>query len=159
MPKREDNMLAKIAEMLGKPVEEIKEQKALYTEQEAIIEAQSVLNYYNWRKKLVRQPKETDKQWEARFRVWQYKDCKGCKQRFAYSYNYDGVEYCSLDCLRDGLKEIGIIFTPGRPLNLRWGYKYPGIVPSSALQGLESVFAEPSSSSLPDGDADFEEYE
>lgn len=139
--KREENLMSKIAALLEKPVEEVKDLKALYTEQEAALEAQSVLNYYHWRKSLVREKGEPDHIWEARNRIWKYKTCAGCDQRFAYSYNYDGVQYCSLDCLVVGLKKIGMVFTPGRPLHLRWGYKYPGIVPSSALQGLESVFA------------------
>ena len=52
MGKREDNLLSKIAQFLEAPVEEIKEKRSLYTEEEAIIEAQSVLNYYEWRRKI-----------------------------------------------------------------------------------------------------------
>ena len=137
MPKREENLLLKIANLLEKPVEEIKEVKGLYTEEEAILEAQSVLNFYDWRRNLARDPKETDRQYEARLRVWQYKECEECHGRFAYSYHYDGVKFCSLDCLQSALKKLGIQFHPGRPLNLRWGYRYPGIVPSSALSAIE----------------------
>lgn len=141
MGKREDNLMAKIAAMLEKPVEEVQELKALYTEEEAIYEAQSVLNFFEWRKGLERQPKETDTQWEARQKVWQYKTCDGCDQRFAYSYKYDGVKCCSLDCMVTSLKKRGITFTPGRPLNLRYGYSKPGIVPASALQAVEFAFS------------------
>ena len=140
MGKRQDNMLAKIASLLDKPVEEIKEARALYTEEEAALEAQSVLNYYHWRKRLVREKGESDRVWEARNRVWQYKTCEGCNQKFAYSYHYDGVKYCSLDCLQVALKEIGLQVTYGKPLMKRWGLTYPGIVPSSALAILESSF-------------------
>lgn len=139
--KREENMLAKIANLLAKPVEEIKEARAIYTEEEAALEAQSVLNYYEWRRRLIREKGETDRVWEARNRVWQYKTCKGCNEKFAYSYHYDGVAYCSLDCLQVALKEIGLSVTYGQPLMKRWGLRYPGIVPSSALKSLESVFA------------------
>lgn len=141
MKKREENLLAKIANLLGKEVEEVKEARALYTEEEAALEAQSVLNYYEWRRRLVRDPKETDRVWEARQRVWQYKTCKGCEEQFAYSYHYDGVAYCSLDCLQVALKKIGLNVTYGQPLMKRWGLRYPGIVPSSALKSVESVLA------------------
>lgn len=139
--KREENMLAKIANLLAKPVEEIKEARAIYTEEEAALEAQSVLNYYEWRRRLIREKGETDRVWEARNKVWQYKTCKGCNEKFAYSYHYDGVAYCSLDCLQVALKEIGLAVTYGQPLMKRWGLRYPGIVPSSALKSLESVFS------------------
>jgi hypothetical protein len=141
MKKREENLLAKIANLLGKEVEEVKEARALYTEEEAALEAQSVLNFYEWRKRLVRDPKETDRVWEARQRVWQYKTCKGCEETFAYSYHYDGVAYCSLDCLQVALKKVGLQVTYGQPLMKRWGLRYPGIVPSSALKSVESALA------------------
>lgn len=139
--KRQENLLAKIAALLEKPVEEIKEARSLYTEEEAAYEAQSVLNFYEWRKKLVRDSKEPDHIWEARKRVWQYKTCESCQELFAYSYHYDGVKYCSLDCLSVALKKIGLQVKYGRPLNLRWGLKYPGIVPSSALKSVESALS------------------
>lgn len=152
MKKREENLLAKIANLLNKDVEEVKEARALYTEEEAALEAQSVLNFYEWRRRLVREKGETDRIWEARQRVWQYKQCKGCEEQFAYSYHYDGVAYCSLDCLQAALKKVGLSVTYGQPLMKRWGLRYPGIVPSSALKAVESVVAasslEPSENAL-----------
>jgi hypothetical protein len=141
--KREENLLSKIAALLEKPVEEIKEARALYTEEEAILESHSVLNFYQWRKRLIREKGESDRIWEARQKAWQYKTCKGCKERFAYSYHYDGVAYCSLDCLATGLKEIGLTVRYGQPLMYRWGISYPGIVPSSALKSVESLLSVP----------------
>lgn len=138
MGKREENLLGKIAALLNKPVEEVKEAKAVYTEEEQLYEAQSVLNYFQWRKRLVRERNEPDRIWEARLRVWQYKQCEGCKEKFAYSLHYDGVKFCSLDCLRAALKEDGIEFNPYRPLFKRYGFhQRPGIVPSSALKSVE----------------------
>lgn len=139
MGKRDEKMLAKIAALLGKDVDEVKEQQALYTEEEAILEAQSVLNYYEWRRELTKGAKETDAQFEQRCRVWRYKICEGCNLKFAYSYHYDGVKFCSLDCLQVGLERIGLRVTYGQPLMKRWGLRYPGLVPSSALQALESL--------------------
>lgn len=166
--KREENMLAKIANLLAKPVDEIKEARAIYTEEEAALEAQSVLNYYEWRKRLVREKGESDRVWEARNRVWQYKQCKGCNETFAYSYHYDGVAYCSLDCLQIALRAVGLNVTYGQPLMKRWGLRYPGLVPSTALKAVESVFAvsseqqsEPDKSSLPKslGDDEVQYYQ
>jgi hypothetical protein len=143
--KREENLLAKIANLLGKDVEEVKEAKSVFTEEEQLYEAQSVLNYFTWRKSLIRGLKETDAQWEARNRVWKYKECEECQLRFAYSLHYDGVKFCSLDCLKAALKKQGIEFNPYRPLSKRYGFhQRPGIVPSSALQAIESAFADSS---------------
>jgi hypothetical protein len=137
--KREENLLAKIAQFLNKDVEEVKEIKAVYTEEEAILEAQSVSNYFHWRKRLQKGPKETDEQFARRQKMWQYKDCKECDGRFAYSYHYDGVKFCSLDCLKSNLAKMGITYHPNRPPEQRWGFTRPGIVPSSALAAIESA--------------------
>lgn len=158
--KRQENLLAKIAALVNKPVEEIKEAQALYTEEEAALEAMSVLNYYEWRSRLIKDDKETERMFEARQRQWKYKFCKGCEREFAYSYHYDGVSYCSLDCLQKGLQKIGLRLTYGRPLNLRWGLRYPGIVPSAALEAIkllpqsEESLSDPSRSSLPKSPTD-----
>lgn len=148
MGKRDDNLLSKIANLLGKPVEEVKEAKAVYTEEEQMFEAQSVLNYFTWRKSLTKEHKETDAQFEKRQRVWQYKTCAECEGRFAYSLHYDGVKFCSLDCLKSALKKQGVEFHPYRPLHQRYGYSQrPGIVPAPAVEVVDSVLLdEPSTS-------------
>lgn len=143
MPKRksDDKLMEKVAALLNRDVEEIKELRAVYSQEEQIYEAQSVLNYYEWRKRPEQQHGEPKHLWEKRLQVWKHKTCEGCKQPFAYSLHYDGVKYCSLDCLRMALHEMGLELTPYRPLNLRWGHRYPGIVPSSALAAIELAVA------------------
>lgn len=142
MKKREENLLAKIANLLGKDVEEVKEAKAVYTEEEQMYEAMSVYNFFEWRKSLVRGLKETDAQWEARNRVWKYRICAECTGKFAYSLHYDGVKFCSLECLKEALKKQGLTFNPYRPLSKRYGFhQRPGIVPASALLSVESALA------------------
>ena len=146
-------MLAKIAALLQKDVEEVKEAKAVYTEEEQMYEAQSVLNFFAWRKTLIRGLKETDAQWEARNRVWKYRICANCNEQFAYSLHYDGVKFCSLECLKAELKKQGIEFDPYRPLAKRYGYQQrPGIVPPSALKSVEVALSasslEPSENAL-----------
>lgn len=153
--KREENLLGKIAALLNKPVEEIKEAKAVYTEEEQMYEAQSVLNYFAWRRSLVRGPKETDAQWDARNRVWQYKECEECNGTFAYSLSYDGVKFCSLDCLKAALKKQGVEFHPYRPLHLRYGYSQrPGTVPAPVVEFADSLLAASSSENDESVDSD-----
>ena len=156
MGKRQDNLLAKIAALVSESsgeevsTEAVKDMRSLYTEEEAMLEAQSVESYYHWRKHLVREKGESDRAWEARQRIWQYKTCSECKNRFAYAYHYDGVKYCSLDCMVSGLKKLGIQFHPGRPMQKRYGYQKPSVVPSAALEAVESLLSAPS---------DYDEFE
>lgn len=144
--KREDKLNAKIAALLGKTTEEVKEAATqVYTEQEKILEIQSAIHYYEWRKQLIqdRTNKETDAMFEARLRMWRYKICKSCELEFAYSYPYNSIAYCSLDCVKAGLEKIGLTFSYGRPLTQRWGFvAHPAIVPGNALEKIESVVRE-----------------
>lgn len=137
---KEEKLLAQIAEVLEKPLDEVKQLKSLYTPEEIILEGQSVLNYYRWRKSIRRNKGESEADWITRYRAWQYKICEGCGAEFAYSYHYDGVSNCSLECLQTSLRRLGIEFHPGRSLDLRWGFTYPGIVPASALKVLQPLF-------------------
>jgi len=137
--KKEEKLLAQIAAILDKPVEEVKQLKSLYTPEEVALEGQSVLNYYHWRKGLQRRKGESEAEWNSRQKAWQYKICAGCGSEFAYSYHYDGIENCSLECLQASLRRIGIEMHPGRSPELRWGFTYPGIVPASALEVLRPL--------------------
>lgn len=148
--KRYDSMMEKIAAVLGKDVDEVKEMAGSgYSVEQQIYEIQSVLFYYEWRRELTEpkrgaREKEADfnarvAEYEAQRKAFKYKICKGCDREFAYSYKYDSVAYCSLDCLGIGLKRIGLEVHYDRPLELRWGYVgVPAIVPSSALVALEA---------------------
>lgn len=143
--KRKENLLGKIAALLEKDLDEVKQAaEQTYTEEEQIYEMQSVLNYYRWRKSPERKQGETKDEYEARLTAWKTKTCEGCQELFAYSYAYNGVKYCSLDCLKKALEDIGLTFTYGRPLNLRWGYRYPGVIPSTALKSVEALIADES---------------
>lgn len=138
--KREQTMMEKIALLLNKPVEEIKEATRvnLYTPEEKMIEMNSIYMYYKWRLNPEKKKGETDAEFAARKKAWRYKICEGCELEFAYSYPYDTILFCTLDCLDKKLKETGLQVTYGRPLNLRWGYQIPAVVPSGALREIEA---------------------
>jgi len=141
--KREQSMMEKIANLLQMdPTEVKKAADQTYTEQEKILELQSVVHYYSWRKNLIKKPKESEAEFEARLKLWKYKICGFCELEFAYSYPYNSVEYCSLDCVKGSLEKLGLEFNYNRPLTQRWGYQRPAIVPSSALETVEVAVRE-----------------
>lgn len=141
MGKRQDNLLAKIAALTGTSFEELKEKAApLTSEEENAYEAQSVLNFFEARIRPTQRVKETDQQFEARYKEWQFKICKECGLEFAYAYSFDGVAYCSFNCLDASLKKIGITFSRHSDSRRRWGFHRPAIVTSDALQVLRSAF-------------------
>jgi hypothetical protein len=149
--KRQENLLAKIAAQLQMDVEEIKDKAApLYTTEARTLQAQAVLNFFSVRVKLERQMvtvngkkrPETDAEFEARYREWNFKTCKHCKLEFAYAYTYDGVAYCSLECVDASLAEIGLQVTRNRDPKMRWGNFHPAIVSASSLAELRDVYSD-----------------
>lgn len=140
-----DKLNAKLAAFLNMPVEEVAaKQEQLYSFEESVFEAQSVLNFYEARIKPRQRAKETDAEFEARQQEWRFKTCESCMLEFAYAYSYEGVKFCSLDCLDTALKKIGLRVTYGKDLRKRWGVLYPAIVPSSALQSLRQIHGDSS---------------
>jgi hypothetical protein len=85
---------------------------------------------------------ETDAEFEARYREWNFKTCKHCKLEFAYAYTYDGVAYCSLECVDASLAEIGLQVTRNRDPKMRWGNYHPAIVSASSLAELRDVYSD-----------------
>lgn len=146
-----DNLLAKIAALPGveSSAEELKEasQKGnLYSYEEKVFESQSVINFYRTRiqaKPPTKKPNESEiafakrqKEFEKAYNEWRFRICEGCGLEFCYAYTYEGVKFCSLDCLDSELRKIGLQVTRGRDLRLRWGLHHPAVVPSSALEKL-----------------------
>lgn len=144
MGKRQDNLLAKIAALTGKSFEEIKEVATppLLSHEESVYEAQAVLNFFYARVQPTQRAKETDKQFEARYHEWRFKTCKECNLEFAYAYTYEGVAYCSLDCLDASLRKVGLQVTRGRDLRKRWGQYVPAVVSASALATMRSAYSD-----------------
>lgn len=141
--KKFDEILAQQAKAAGVSEEELKQSygiDTLYSQEEQIYEAQAVLNFFRYRITPLMEKGETEQKFDARYNEWRFKKCEGCGEEFAYAYHYDGVKYCSLDCLEKALAEVGIKLTRNRPLELRWGRTaYPAIVSSSALKTLRSL--------------------
>ena len=175
----QEKLLAKIAALTGSDATELKEKadkSNLYSHDEMVFESQSVINFF--RARILRRP-PTRKQgetllsfnarlleYEAAAYEWKTRECEGCQMPFAYAYTYEGVKFCSLDCMDAELRKIGLKVTRGRDLRKRWGLFHPAIVPSEAYSNLkrlypwafeqsEPEFQQPSSmpsSEMPDAD-------
>lgn len=143
MGKREDKMWAKIAALTGQDTDTLRridKTSNLYSHTEQVLELQSVINFYKCRIKLEREPKETDIEFQLRYNHWKFRTCKYCNSEFVYDYHYEGVAYCSLDCLDAELHKIGLQVTRGRDLMKRWGVFHPAIVSAPALEALRERF-------------------
>lgn len=141
MGKRQENMLAKIAAITGKDLSTIKEAAApLYSQEATILEKQSILNFFSARIRPEKRAKETDKEFEERYNEWRFTECKHCLREFSYAYSYEGVAYCSLECIDASLREIGMELTPNRDPKKRWGNHHPAIVSASALEALRDAY-------------------
>lgn len=147
-----EEALKGIAKRRGTSTEEIKEDAGfdtLYSTEGAIYEAMAVFNFFKSRIEPLLEPKEDPKKFDARRREWRFRKCDGCSEEFAYAYHYEGVKFCSLDCLEEALRKIGITFSRHRDLAKRWGpTAYPAIVPSSALKALKASYSDLTPSSF-----------
>lgn len=149
----QEKLLAKIAALTGSDATELKEKadkSNLYSHDEMVFESQSVINFFKAR--ILRRP-PTRKQgetllsfnarlleYEAAANEWKIRDCEGCHMPFAYAYTYEGVKFCSLDCMDAELRKIGLKVTRGRDLRKRWGLFHPAIVPSEAYDNLKRLY-------------------
>lgn len=148
-----NKLLAKIAAVTQSDVGELKEkheQGNLYSHEEQVFESQSVINFY--RAVIARRPPEKKQgesqlsfisrmnEYEKARNEWRIRTCEGCNNTFAYAYSYEGVKFCSLDCMDAELRKIGLQVTRGRDLRKRWGLYHPAIVPSSALEELKRLY-------------------
>lgn len=60
--------------------------------------------------------------------------CKTCGKTFVYCWNVKAVKYCSIPCMSEALKAIGLRWHPGRKPVDRWGQYIPAIVPPQVLE-------------------------
>lgn len=161
--KRYESLMEKIAKQLNQDVNEVKElaKPDLYTVEDKMLQGQSIINYY---RSVVAAKEPTQgaseskldfqkrlSAWHAARNEWRYRECEGCNLRFAYAYHYEGVKYCTLECLETGLRKIGIEVTPGKPPEKRWGLIHPAVVPASALTALQSLSSSDSHDASSDG--------
>ena len=54
-------------------------------------------------------------------------ECRECKEKFQTNYRYQ--KYCSIECLRNGVRHLGLYWDPGKPLLDRW----QGLPPTTIL--------------------------
>ena len=132
------------AKKSGIEVEELKEKNNLgdvNTYDNIMYEAQATLNFFTARIKPFLEKDEPPAAFDRRYREWRIRECEECKEEFAYAYAYEGIKFCSLDCLAESLQKMGLRLTIGRDLKKRWGPHYhPAIVPSSAFGALQEVY-------------------
>lgn len=148
MSKREqkkfDSLLADIARLQGTTVENLKEASGLnssYSNEEAMYEAQAAFNFFTYRIAPVMEKGEVPAAFDQRYHAWRFKTCEECKERFAYVFHYDGVKFCSLDCLTKALAKIGIKFSKHQDIKKRWGLtSHPAIVSATALQAFAELY-------------------
>lgn len=149
--KTDQNALARIMEGFAKHAgvefkkEELEAQiKPLVSKEDNMYIGQAILNFFAARiKPSFEKGKETEVQFDARYREWRFRLCKSCGEEFAYAFRFEGVAYCSYGCMEKALLDIGIKMERGRDLTLRWGvYSHPAIVPPDALAALKDLYSE-----------------
>lgn len=121
---------AKLAEQAGKPIEVPKDLKTAATE-------------------IVHQRKNPDPYYEAEGLLlflekparFAFKPCKRCNEMFGT--NYRSVAYCSDNCRKRSLAEIGIRWDPSKSPEERWSGEPPIILPPSVVKFLRSSFELP----------------
>ena len=64
-------------------------------------------------------------------------DCKRCGHKFAV--NMASVAYCSDDCRKHSLADIGIEWDPTKKPQERWGRHVPLVVPPQALELVQEA--------------------
>lgn len=152
-----DNLLARIAAVLEQDVEEIRAvaKPELATYEEKVLQRQSIINYY---RTVISAKEPTQKsgeskaefakrltEWQNARNEWRRRRCEGCNLEFVYAYHYEGVKFCTLECMDAELRKIGVSVTPQKGGPARWGPLYhPAIVPASAVKAFEDLFPDDS---------------
>lgn len=94
------------------------------TESDLMHEAQAALEY-----------------WRSKGAGFKEKPCKQCGKIFAYKWDSTAISMCSIRCSKQALQEIGLDWTPDKPLQERWGRTVPAVVPAEALDLLKDSLA------------------
>ena len=82
-------------------------------------EAQSVINFF-----------------KSNGKNFRFLDCKQCNNTFSYAWNIEGVQYCSITCMKNYLSSIGINWNPNKTPSERWGNTIPAILSPEALKAV-----------------------
>lgn len=153
----QDKLLAKIAAALGQDVDEVKAvaKPELATYEEKVLQRQSIINYFRTvysAKEPVQKTGETKAEFAKRLteyhnarNEWRRRICEGCGFEFIYAFNYEGVKFCTLECMDAELRKIGVEVTPQKGGPARWGpIKHPAVVPATAVKALEVLHSDDS---------------
>lgn len=121
--KKKERALAKVAELLGIDVAEVKAKTAPTSDTQEVQsnEAEAALAFYSDRGK-----------------GWQQKSCKWCERTFM-SQPHPSIAYCSNRCRAKSLDEIGILWHPNKSEAERWEGKVPLVVPPAVLPLLQEA--------------------
>lgn len=90
-----------------------------------------------------RQAQATLDYFETRGAGFSQQTCKACGLVFAYHWNSTNIKYCSITCLAEGLRRIGLKWNPEKSPEARWGRTIPAVVPPQALDILLDLVAIP----------------
>ena len=138
-----NKILAGLASVTNSKTEELEEAvKPLYSTESHMYNGQAIINFYKARIQPLVEKKETSAQFDKRFREWRIRICAECDEEFAYAFAYEGVKYCSLECLDKALNKIGLSVTRGRDLKVRYGSYHQAIVPPDALKSFRNSYFE-----------------
>lgn len=111
------------------------------TIEDQVREAQAVLTYF-----------------ELRGEDFYEQKCKSCGKIYAYKWRYRGVAYCSIQCMKDALAEIGIQWNPNKMPHERWGRTIPALIPPEALAILKEITPEPTGPTGEPDDIDLDAF-
>lgn len=68
---------------------------------------------------------------------WREKVCSSCHKPFRFKWDRDAIGYCSVPCMAEAARAIGLTWDPTRPPESRWGKTIPLVVPGHALEVLD----------------------
>ena len=106
-----------------KLTEEIKTKGPVTTNEDLLVEAESVTYYFR-----------------TQGVGFKYIECRWCKEVFAYKHHVDSIKYCTTQCAANYLRSIGLNWTPNKPVRERWGPARPIVVPGPALQAMKENY-------------------
>lgn len=67
---------------------------------------------------------------------WREKVCSSCHKPFRFKWDREAIGYCSVPCMAEAARAIGLTWDPTRPPESRWGKTIPLVVSGHALEAL-----------------------
>ena len=121
--KKAEREKAKLAALFGIDMEVVKASNTqAETRDDRMNQAQAVVRFLTDPKRFIR------------------KECRTCKNMFVTDYKH--IDTCSMQCLKDALESLGLVWNPDKSPEERWGTMmrdYPLIVPPQALRVIRDL--------------------